>query len=362
FGQQQTQPAVGPNGNIFVTHFRGGGGIGWVLEAYSPVDGQSLWYYHGNAGSGMTPPDVAPDGTVYYSENTNRIIAFNPNTLTPNWQYSDGTIMYYPTVSPLNDIVVTGGVVTFGDVGFIKAISTGTGQLKWSVPLPGAFYPEPRVFPVHHPRFTPDGKTIYVSTTILAGSESDPHSYLYSIASSVLTLNLKTLIQGLYNPVTNKMVKDTVKIYLRSTSSPYSLVDSSLGVLDSMGLGNFTFTNASESVPYYIVIKHRNGLETWSAGGNSFTSGNLNYDFTNAASKAYGNNQILKGTSYCIYNGDLNQDRIINLTDLVSIYNDAASFVTGYVNTDLTGDMTTNINDIIIAHNNSVSFVQTRRP
>jgi len=80
-------------------------------------------------------------------------------------------------------MVVTGGVVTFGDVGFIKAISTTSGQLLWTVPLPGAFYPEPRVVPVHHPRFTPDGNTVYVSTTILAGSATDPHSFLYAIAT-----------------------------------------------------------------------------------------------------------------------------------------------------------------------------------
>ena len=183
FGQQQTQPAVGPDGTVYVTHMRAFGGIGWVLEAYSPIDGQSLWYYHGNVNSGMTPPDVGPDGTVYYSEGIDRIIAFNPNTLTPNWQYADGTLMYHPTASPLNNMVVTGGVVTFGDVGFIKAISASSGQLLWTVPLPGAFYPEPRVFPVHHPRFTPDGNTVYVSTTILGGSENDPHSFLYAIAT-----------------------------------------------------------------------------------------------------------------------------------------------------------------------------------
>jgi len=362
FGQQQTQPAVGPNGNIYVTHFKAGGGIGWVLEAYSPVNGQSLWYYHGNAGAGMTPPDVGPDGTVYYSENTNRIIAFNPNTLTPNWQYSDGTIMYYPTVSPLNDIVVTGGVETFGDLGFIKAIRTGNGQLAWKVSLPGAFYPEPRVVPVHHPRFTPDGKTVYVSTTILAGNESDPHSYLYAVANNILTLNLKALIQGFYNPAADKMVKDTVKVYLGSTSSPYFLVDSALAILDSTGRGNFTFSNAFNSVPYYIVIEHRNALETWSATGYSFTSGNLSYDFTLSSSQAFGNNQILKGTKYCIYNGDVNQDGIIDGSDAARIDNDAFNFAMGYLVTDLNGDGIIDGGDAAIADDNVHNFVGVRRP
>ncbi|HXG01686.1 MAG TPA: PQQ-binding-like beta-propeller repeat protein [Bacteroidota bacterium] len=190
FGQQQTQPAVGPNGTIYITHMRAAGGVGWVLEAYNASNGQSLWYYHGNAVSGMTPPDVGPDGIVYYSEDVARIVAFNPNTLSPNWTYQDGTVMYYPTVSPRNDIVVTGGILTFGDVGFVKAISRTTGQLVWSVPLPGAPYPEPRVFPVHHPRFSPDGSTVYVSTTILGGSSSDPHSYLYALVAGDTTTDV----------------------------------------------------------------------------------------------------------------------------------------------------------------------------
>jgi hypothetical protein len=99
--------------------------------------------------------------------------------------------MYHPTVSPLNDMVVTGGVMTFGDVGFIKAISNASGQLLWTVSLPGAFYPEPRVVSVHHPRFTPDGNTVYVSTTILAGNENDPHSFLYSIATGDTIINVE---------------------------------------------------------------------------------------------------------------------------------------------------------------------------
>ncbi len=181
FDQHQTQPAVGPDGTIYVTHMRAVGGIGWVLEAYSPVDGHSLWYYHGNTLSGMSPPDVGPDGIVYYGQDVSRIVAFNPVSQTPNWQYSDGTLLYYPTVSPQNNIVVTGGVMTFGEVGFVKAISTFSGQLLWTVTLPGATYPEPRVVSVHHPRFTPDGRTVFISTTILGGGEADPSAYLYAI-------------------------------------------------------------------------------------------------------------------------------------------------------------------------------------
>ncbi|MEO8663973.1 MAG: hypothetical protein ABI462_00640 [Ignavibacteria bacterium] len=204
------------------------------------------------------------------------------------------------------------------------------------------------------------------STDIWAVGRTSDGSNLTTLimhfGSPSLTMNLKALIQGFYNPLTNKMVKDTARIYLRHASSPYSIVDSTLSILDSNGTGNFVFSNAVNSTPYYIVIKHRNGLETWSASGNSFTSGSMSYDFTIAASKAFGNNQFLKGSKYCIYNGDINHDGLINLTDIVSVHNNVVSFISGYVNTDLTGDMSTNLTDVMIAYNNSVGFVKLIRP
>jgi len=255
FGQQQTQPAVGPDGTVYVTHMRAFGGIGWVLEAYSPLDGHSLWYYHDNGpNNGMTPPDVGPDGVVYYSASTSRIIAFNTSTFTPNWQYQDGTIMYHPTVSPLNNMVITGGVVTFGDVGFIKAISTGSGQLLWTVPLPGAFYPEPRVVPVHHPRFTPDGNTVYVSTTILAGNENDPHSFLYAIATDDLTINDEIEVLPLKEFMLEQNYPNPFNPSTTISFSIPSSVFTSLKVYDILGNEIATLINEEKPAGDYQII------------------------------------------------------------------------------------------------------------
>ena len=149
---------------------------------------------------------------------------------------------------------------------------------------------------------------------------------------------------------------------MRNISSPYSIADSSVSILDSTGTGVFNFSNSINSVPYFIVVSHRNGIETWSAGGNSFTSGNLSYDFTTAASQAFGKNQLLRGSKYCIHNGDINQDDAVDLTDIVLIFNDASIFVSGYVNTDLTGNMFVDLSDITIDYNNSANFVHLIRP
>jgi len=175
-------------------------------------------------------------------------------------------------------------------------------------------------------------------------------------------LNLSSLIQGFYNPSTNKMISDTAIVYLRNTSSPYSVVDSSRSVLDSNGMGSFTFSNAVNGTSYYIVIKHRNSIETWSASGNTFTSGLMSYNFTLSASQAFGNNLVLKGGRYCIYSGDVTKDGMVDGSDLSIIDNEASIFLSGYIDGDLNGDQIVDGSDASICDNNAFNFVSLQRP
>lgn len=174
--QQQTQPAIGIDGTIFITHFKNP--FGWVLEAFSPANGAALWQYSEN-GMAMTPPDVAASGIVYFNAGAGRLVAINPQTRSKLWHYQDGSVLDHPTVSPDGTMIITGGVLTFGDLGFVKAFSAA-GELLWTVNLPGEPYPQARMIATHHPRFTTAGDTVYVSTVMLGGDD-DPRSLLYAI-------------------------------------------------------------------------------------------------------------------------------------------------------------------------------------
>lgn len=182
-----------------------------------------------------------------------------------------------------------------------------------------------------------------------------------------IKVNLKLLMEGMYSTTFNQLTrKDTVKVYLRNSSPPYSLVDSAQRTIDSISFsGLFNFNN-SFSGNYYIVAKHLNCIETWSKnGGESLnTDGtSYNYEFTSANIQAYGNNLKLKGSQYCLYSGDVNQDGYITLFDVIPIYNDASSFVIGkYLLTDLTGDNIVDLTDVTICYNNSTNFIRVRRP
>ncbi|MBK8381388.1 MAG: SBBP repeat-containing protein [Ignavibacteria bacterium] len=175
-------------------------------------------------------------------------------------------------------------------------------------------------------------------------------------------------IEGYYNPALNSMnMKDTVRAYLRKISSPFEVVDSAIAVLDSATLLMTCVFNNSASGNYYIVLKQRNTIETWSkSGGETFVCGTeMNYDYTNSVTKAFGNNMKLVDTSpvrFAIYSGDVNQEGTIDASDLSETDNDAFSSVSGYVRTDVTGDYFVDAADVSIVDNNAFSSVSAVTP
>ncbi len=186
--------------------------------------------------------------------------------------------------------------------------------------------------------------------------------------SSSSQIQIKSVIQGFYDPANNRMnKKDTVRIYLRNITSPYSIADSSKSMVDSVNFtGSFVFSKII-SGNYYIVLKHRNSLETWSrSGGENINPGTaFIFDFKSDSSNAYGMNVVRVDTSpltFALYNGDVNLDGIIDATDVSEVDNDAGASLSGYIRTDLTGDNFADADDISIADNNSFKSVSTIKP
>lgn len=175
-----------------------------------------------------------------------------------------------------------------------------------------------------------------------------------------ISLNVTMSIEGFWNGKPH--VTDTVTVELHSATSPFGLVDAAREVITINGYQTYEFY-AAPAGSYYIVLKHRNGLQTWSAAPVAMTAGgNINYDFTTAASQAYGNNMVLKSGRYCIYSGDVNGDEVIDGSDGAPIDNDAASFSSGYLNTDLDGNTIIDGSDATLWENNAANNVATVKP
>ena len=230
-----------------------------------------------------------------------------------------------------------------------------------SVPYTGTVAPDN--FPLTLGKHSPGG------VRYLIGKLDDVRIYNRALHDSEIeqlfyegNLDVRVVPQGFYDPLTQRArMKDTVRVYLREPYFPYTVVDSSKALIDSVLLeGSFRTLVAPGS--YYIVVKHRNSIETWSSAPVYIEATAMSYDFTLFAAQAYGNNLVLNGNNYCIYGGDVNQDGIVDASDGSMTDNDANNFVTGYAQTDLTGDKFVDGSDNTIADNNASAFVSVMTP
>lgn len=132
---------------------------------------------------------------------------------------------------------------------------------------------------VANPRSKPIFSTSYqVSVTDPTGcavTQTIPVNVVLCSPSASITLNV--LIEGfvsgpgtmspvLYNSgmSANPQAVDSIQVVLRPVASPASVAYTSQALLTTNGQVQASFPPAVYGNSYYIVVKHRNGLETWS--------------------------------------------------------------------------------------------------
>ncbi|HMS63973.1 MAG TPA: hypothetical protein PKD83_01825 [Ignavibacteria bacterium] len=212
------------------------------------------------------------------------------------------------------------------------------------------------------------GKHTPVATRYLKGNLDDIRIYNRALKDAEISrlynesnLELKIVPQGFYNFLNSRLsMKDTLRVYIRQPYSPFTLLDSAKAIIDS-----FSFVaNLPLFVPagsYYLDIKHRNSIRTWSSSP-VYLKGNISYDMTTSASQAYGNNLFFNGNLYCVFSGDAVRDGIVDAADVSLIENDAAASAGGYIQSDVTGDKFTDASDLSIAENNASNQVSEFTP
>ncbi|MBK6505076.1 MAG: VCBS repeat-containing protein [Ignavibacteria bacterium] len=296
-----------------------------------------------------------------------------------NLSIPDGTVTTTSANHTYFDTMVVGGnkirTFTIQNTGTDSLNITGitiTGA-NASLFSPGALTPAGKIMPGDSAKFTltftPDSAGIKNAVVNIASTDCDEKNYDFAVkgnsVSAIRQLNLTMFIQGFYDSGTDAMISDTVQVKIRNSTSPYAIVDSSKAIVNSSGQGTFLFSNAVNGTNYYIAVKHRNSIETWSNTTQQFISNSLTYDFTSASSQAFGNNMIQIDASpvrFAIYSGDVNQEDVIDGSDTQLIDNDATNFETGYLPTDINGDNFIDGTDAAIADNNEANFVSVARP
>lgn len=175
--------------------------------------------------------------------------------------------------------------------------------------------------------------------------------YRFNKSTLATNVNVTAIPDGLYDDVNNRLnMKDSVRVYLRDNSAPYAIVDSAIGILDSLTFTAPVIFNRALTGNYYIEVKHRNSLETWSNSVNYTVAVNTNYNFTTSVTQAYGSNMVLKNSKWCMYSGDINQDGFINGNDFTLYSGQFGS--NGYLSSDVNGDGVVNGNDFTVFSNN----------
>lgn len=205
----------------------------------------------------------------------------------------------------------------------------------------------------------------------------------YKVASNTITIttvncspqtvNVKVLLQGYYQgggtmlPVlanqgigTNMLLTDTATIELHAASYPYALIGAKNALLQANGNLSTTITCAPGQ--YYLVIRHRNTLPTWSAVPVQVGTSTV-YDFTTSNANAYGGNMIEMGNGiWALFTGELINDDNIDLLDYTILESDINLFQSGHVATDLNGDGNVDLLDFPILEENVSNFIYVIHP
>ena len=160
-------------------------------------------------------------------------------------------------------------------------------------------------------------------------------------------------------------IADKVAVELHYTSSPFAVFYEVNNIdLHTDGTLQINSLPVNTSGSYYITIKHRNSVETWSGTPFNFTgSGPFSFDFSTAASKAYGNNEkLMSGGVYAIYGGNVNQDLTVDATDMAAVDNAVTALLRGYLLEDVNGDGTVDASDMALIDNNATGLIHVIKP
>lgn len=221
--------------------------------------------------------------------------------------------------------------------------------------------------------------TVVYTFVITSNGCSNTQQVTVVVNACQITFNLKSFLEGFYTGSgtmianmfdlglsTDPTACDQVTVNLWSATSlgnqnpDYTVT----AILHTNGTATMQFPGAVNGNSFYIAVKHRNSIETWSKLPVLFAN-NITYDFTTNLGKAYDDGIIaaMKNTGsavFAFYAGDINGDGAIDAQDMNVIDNELGFF--GYNISDVNGDGATDAQDMNFVDNNSQLGLFYARP
>ncbi|MBK8363130.1 MAG: hypothetical protein IPL24_05425 [Bacteroidetes bacterium] len=320
------------------------------------------------------------------STSTDFVNISNPLVLLFNVTSPAGCVTTSNVVSVANDItpIITslsattgcnGDVITITGSAFTGELFTGPSAILFNgTPAPSFTFVDDNTITVT----VPAGATTGPITVVSGAGNCTAVSGTFTVAcGSPMTINLTAYLQGYYlgagtmQPVlANQFVPGatgaetdtiTVEIYDAST---FLLAGSAKAVL--MTDGSATAVVYGSDGQYYIAIRHRNSILTWSSVDIALaTATPASYDFSSSLANVFSGwmaDDFSEGI-YSIFTGDINQDEFVDAADFPQYDNDnAAGACCDYYVTDLNGDGFVDAADFPSYDNNNSAGVFSIHP
>ncbi len=233
---------------------------------------------------------------------------------------------------------------------------------------------------------------IYTFTAVNAAGCDSTATLDLTITTCNSILNLTCFIEGYWDgtsgmisplnaqsvPGLPALACDSADVELRDMNAPYGVVYSVRTLLNTDGTATCVFPAVSGS--YYIAVKNRTSVQTWSASPVLFAGSPVSYNFTTSESQAYGAGgfptamkEVATGV-WAFYSGDVVADENVDLLDLGLQETDISDFAFGYeylitnvnypgvIGTDINGDGNVDLLDSPILENNISNFIFSNHP
>lgn len=300
---------------------------------------------------------------------SNAWVSITGNSVSPNnywWAYNwqvSASLNHYcvsPRV-PVTALVYPLPIVTTSSAN----ACAGSPTLLNSSPIGG-------VWSVSNPYNGPSTNYTYSYTD--ANGCSATASAVITVDTCLISLHLKLFLQGYYlgnqtmAPVlwnqgfsVDTSITDSILLEIHQAQAPYQIQKITSATLNTDGTATCTIPLAYGS--YYIVVKHRNSVATWTKDPLILQSNSMTYDFSSTNNTAYGlNMKEVEPGVWAFYSGDFNLDENIDILDMAILEGDVNSFASGYYSTDINGDGNIDLLDVPITDQNIHEFVFSVHP
>ncbi len=195
-------------------------------------------------------------------------------------------------------------------------------------------------------------------------------------------MTIKVFIEGFYlgnnmmnatvNSVNYPTLCDTMIMELAQPNYPYDILYIDKSVIDINGNGIFHFTTTPDYDRYYLILRHRNAIETWSSSPVPVKDLLSDYHFNTSINQAYGNNLADLGDgNFALFSGDIidattstvgRQDGVVESSDYGEMENAVYFTYLGYMPQDISGDGVVESSDYVLEENNVYYIIFSMHP